>query len=242
MARSATFKWSDLTRGNIVEMLKPCGPLLVNQKLHTNEIQRIFSNHIKSHLPIKVTRDRDIETDKGFIFVGGFYHGANDMKGHQAIELLLSYNPLDQYLTLSRKRFKRMCWVIADVILHEIMHMRQLRSRNWKVIPGFQSYAESNKQRKEQNYLGDPDEIDAYAFNIACELYDRVGDYNLIAEHLNKDFTDKRLKKDSYVKYLKAFDYRHSHPIIKKLKKRIMYYVPYAEIGKPYKTTDWLKH
>jgi hypothetical protein len=241
MARSATFKWSSLTRDNLVQMLKTCAPYLVNQRLHVKDIQKIFSSHIKSFLPIKVIKDKDWNTEPGFIYIGGFYYGASDMKGHQAIAVLLSYHPLDEYLTLTRSKFDRMCYTIADTILHEIIHMRQLRSRGWKNIPGFQSYAESNKQRKQQNYYGDPDEIDAHAFNIACSLYSRFGSEKAIAKYINKDFTDGRLKKDVFKSYMKAFDYQHSHPVIKKLKKRVMYYVPYAEIGKPYKTNDWLK-
>jgi len=241
MARSSTFKWSGLDKSNIIDMLKPCRKLLVNQKLSVYQIQKILSQHLKSNLPIKVISDRDYNTEKGFVYVGGFYEAEHDKYGRQCITVLFSYNPVDNYLTITGKRFTAMCHTIADVILHEIIHMRQARSRGFKTIPGFSSYAESNKQRKEQNYLGDPDEIDAYGFNIACDLYERLGSHRAVAEHLNTHL-DNRRKKDSWFKYLKTFDHNHRHPVIQKLKKRIMYYVPYAELGKPYKTTDWLKH
>jgi len=241
MARSSTFKWASLDKFNIKQMLKPCRKLLVNQKLRINDIHKILSQQIKSELPIKVVKDLDFNTEKGYIYVGGFYETTNDKYGRQCITLLLSYNPLDTHLTITSKRFSAVCNTIADTILHEIIHMRQARSRNFKAIPGFSSFAESNKQRKQQNYLGDPDEIDAYGFNIACSLYERFGDARYVAHHLNLDMTDKRRKKDSWLTYLKAFDHNHSHPVIKKLKKRIMYYVPYAELGKPYKTTNWLR-
>ena len=41
--------------------------------------------------------------------------------------------------------------------------------------------------------------------------------------------------------YLETFDHDHRHRVIKKLKKKIMYYLPYTTLGKPYKTSDWLK-
>ena len=42
--------------------------------------------------------------------------------------------------------------------------------------------------------------------------------------------------------YLDAFDHNHSHRVIRKLKKKVMNYIPNAEeIAKPYKTSDWLK-
>lgn len=240
MARSSTFKWSGLDKSNIIDMLKPCRKLLVNQKLSVYQIQKIFSQHLKSNLPIKVISDRDYNTEKGLVYVGGFYETENDKYGRQSITVLFSYNPVDNYLTITGKRFTAMCNTIADVILHEIIHMRQARSRNFKYRPGYSSLAENNKQRKEQNYLGDPDEVDAYGFNIACTLYERLGNYHAVADHLNLDMSDRRRKKDCWHNYLTVFDHNHNHPIIKKLKKRIMYYVPYAELGKPYKTTNWL--
>jgi hypothetical protein len=242
MARSATFKWGGLDKFSIIKMLKPCRKLLVNKHLKVTDIQKIFSKQIKSCFPVKVTSDRDINTQSGFIYIGGFYHTYEDMYSRQCIEILLSYNPADTHLTLTSRRFDAMCNTIADTILHEIIHMRQARARNFKQIPGFSSYAENNKQRKEQNYLGDPDEVDAHGFNIACNLYERLGSYNAVAIHLNENLSDGRRRKDTWQTYLKVFDHNHRHPVIQKLKKRIMYYVPYAELGKPYKTTDWLKH
>lgn len=242
MARSATFKWGGLDKSSIIAMLKPCRRMLAGQKLSVQQIQKIFSTHLKQNLPIRVTSDRDHNTEQGFIYVGGFYQSDDDKYNRQSITVLLSYNPMDKYLTITSKRFSAMCNTIADVILHEIIHMRQARSRNFKDRAGFSSLAESNKQRKQQNYLGDPDEIDAYGFNIACALYERLSNYNAVAQHLNLDMTDRRRRKDSWHTYLTTFDHNHNHPIIKKLKKRIMYYVPYAELGKPYKTTNWLSH
>lgn len=241
MARSATFNWSGLTRSNLITMMRECKPLVVNKKLNVSEIQKIFSKHLKNNLPIKVTRETDWKTEPGWIYIGGFYYSDRDKKGNQAIEVLLSYHPLDKFILVTKTKFERMCATIADTILHEVIHMRQYRSRRWKDLPGYSSVAASSKQRAQQNYLGHPDEIDAYAFNIACSLYDRWYTSKEIAEHLNLDHTDKRLRKDSYHMYLSTFDHKHSHPVIKKLKKRVMYYVPYAELGKPYKTTDWLK-
>jgi hypothetical protein len=32
------------------------------------------------------------------------------------------------------------------------------------------------------------------------------------------------------------------HPVMKKLKRKVIYYLPYAEIGKPFKTSDYLTY
>ena len=241
MGKSAKFNWSKLTRDDIFQIMKTCRSSVVGSKLPVGQIKQIFSQTLKSHLPIKVTKSLDKTTAKGWIFTGGFYHTEKDKINHQSIEVVFSFNPQDTTIKLTDDRFKRICARTAEVVQHEMIHMRQARKRNFKSIPGFSSFAENNKQRKEQNYLGDPDEMDAYAYNIACELYDRFGKASHIASYLNYDLKDNRLKKDTYRWYLQTFDHNHNHPVIKKLKKRIMYYTPYAELGKPYKTADWLK-
>jgi hypothetical protein len=135
-----------------------------------------------------------------------------------------------------------MCQWFSDIVLHEIIHMRQYRRRNWKELPSYESTAEKSKKRREQEYLGSIDELDAYSFNIACELTDKFKTSKDIANYVAKKHRKGQLKSISLRMYLKAFDYNTSHPIIRKLKKRIISYIPNAELGKPYRNRDWICH
>jgi hypothetical protein len=176
--------------------------------------------------------------------MGGTYYSDFDKNGHtRFIEIVLCYHPLDEKIKLTEYRWTRLCALFADTILHEVIHMRQYRRRDYKDIPGYESSANLARKRNEQIYLGNSDEIDAYSFNIACQLLDRFGeDKTSIVNYLNTDLNDKRLKKDGFRMYLDAFDHNHSHRVIRKLKKKVMNYIPNAqEIAKPYKTSDWLK-
>jgi hypothetical protein len=95
--------------------------------------------------------------------------------------------------------------------------------------------------RKEQSYLGCTDEIDAYSFNIACELLDKFKNDNKLAiNYISKRQRKGNLKSNTLRTYLKAFEYNYNHPIIKRLKKRVIRYMPHAEQGKPYRTKDWI--
>jgi hypothetical protein len=40
--------------------------------------------------------------------------------------------------------------------------------------------------------------------------------------------------------YLKAFNHDHNHVIIKRVKKKVIRYIPYAKLGKPYRKKDWI--
>ena len=40
--------------------------------------------------------------------------------------------------------------------------------------------------------------------------------------------------------YLDAFDRNHNHPIIRRLKQKVIRYLPNAVEGKPYRSKDWI--
>ena len=154
---------------------------------------------------------------------------------------MLVYNPIDEVLKINKSRFWRICMGFADTMLHEIIHMRQYRRREFKQLPDYASNASRDSQREEQSYLGCSDEIDAYGFNIACELLDKNNtNLKAVIKHLNIDQKGLRKKYDSWRMYLKAFNHDHNHIIIKRLKKKIIRYLPAAVIGKPYRNKDWI--
>lgn len=238
---AAGFNWSKLDRKTITSMVLGCRSLITNAALTPSQIQKILSSQIKQYLPIKIVKRLHQVTERGTVYIGGAYYSNMDKAKRIAIELVLQYNPEDKKITITIGKFRRMAKAIADTILHEVIHMRQYRSRKFKILSNYVSVAESHKQRETQNYLGCPDEIDAYGFNIACDLHDKFrGDPIKIAAYLNNPKFNKR--KTNWLKYLEAFDRNHNHPVIRKIKKRTIHYLPYVELGKPYKTSDWINH
>lgn len=244
MTKADTFDWSVLDRNLIAEMVnftsynivgKPLSPTSFSNKLR--EILRFFK------IPVKVRSCYNTKTGKKSVWVGGLYDSVLDQEGKTSITLCIQYHSPDVTIKANKNLFRRVCIAIADTVMHEVIHMRQYRRRGYKDIPGYESSANLARKRNEQIYLGHSDEIDAYSFNIACQLLDRFGrDKTSIVNYLNTDLYDKRLKKDGFRMYLDAFDHNHSHRVIRKLKKKVMNYVPNAEeLAKPYKTSDWLK-
>jgi hypothetical protein len=235
------FNWADLDRDYLKSLFCTLKSDLVGNTLHVQTIQKLFSKTIKEYLPVKVTSVADNSIDKNLIYIGGFYDSTLDRRGRPCIEVQFSYNPNDSKLNLTEYRLRRMARTFADVILHEIVHLRQFRARNFKDIPGYHSTAASASERKSQEYFGDTDELVALAFNAACELYDRFGsDHRASMQYLNSDRA-KRSKNTWIHKQLAAFDWNHEHKIIRRYKKKVIHFLPYAELGKPFKTTDWLK-
>jgi len=241
MARKP-FNWTLLDRENLYTMLYELKPYIVGKRLAIKTLQKLLSDHIKWHLPIKVTIKRDISHEKGVVYIGGAYYSSYDIDDRRHVEIVFSYRNTDSKIKLSETRWDRMCRLFADTMLHEIIHVRQYRTRSFKDIPGYESTAYYARDRREQEYYGHKDEMGAFSFNIACELYDKFGDNFDAAKHYLDTNLAKRAKKTCWHKYMKTFDWNHNHPVIRSMKKKIIRNLPYAQIGKPFKTPDHLTY
>jgi len=225
-------------------MLYSAGRELVGKKIEVKELQKQLSTHIKAHLPVKVVRRQNDHSQKrGLIYMGGTYYSEYDSNGYtRFIEVVLCYHPLDSVIKLTEYRWTRLCQLFADTILHEVIHMRQYRSRNFKAIPGYESTAYLHKQRVNQEYYGDRDEMGAFSFNIACDMIDRFGYEPSVIRKYMDSMQSKKHKKTTYHRYLSAFDWNHNHPRIRQMKKKILNQLEYAYVGKPFKTTNHLTY
>jgi hypothetical protein len=236
------FNWSLLDRQSLYSMLYRLKPSIVGKRIAVKQIQKLLSTHIKQYMPVKVVIDRDPKHDTGIIYIGGTYYADADVDGNRQIEVVFSYSTDSTTIKMSDARWIRTCNLFADTVLHEVIHMRQYRTREFKAIPGYESTAYYARDRREQEYYGHKDEMGAFAFNIACELYDKFGnDTSTVKKYLDSNLA-KRAKKTCWHKYLKAFDWNHNHPVIRSMKKKIVRNLPYAQIGKPFKTPDHLTY
>jgi hypothetical protein len=238
------FNWSYLDRNTLYTMLYGAGRDIVGKKLPVKTIQKRLSTCIKSLLPVRVVRvQRDRKHNPKLIYMGGTYYSELDQNGRSSfMEIVLSYHPQAEKINMTEYRWTRLCSLFADTILHEMIHMRQYRSRNFKDIPGYESTAHYHKQRLDQEYYGNRDEMGAFSFNIACDMLDRFGyDPKEIRNYMDS-MRAKRHKHSSYNKFLSAFDYNHDHKKVQQMKRKILKQLEYAAIGRPFKTTTHLTY
>lgn len=236
-----TFNWSELDRQTLFDVMYLAREKVVDRKLSIKQFHDIIVRHVKSFLPIKAKRVHDPIVAKGRVYIGGAYYSDHDEDRLNSIEVCLAYNKTDKNIQVTAKRFSFLCIGFADTILHEVIHMHQYRKRKFKSLPDYASTAQRTKQRQEQEYLGNSDEVDAYAFNIACELWDKFdGDEDQMIDYLNENQKGTNRRHNCWRMYLKAFGHDHSHPILKKLKKRVIFYMPKLAYGKPFRSQDWI--
>jgi hypothetical protein len=242
MARQA-FNWSLLDRDTLYSMLYSLKPEIVDRRLPIGEITRQLSKHIKQHLPVKVRSSRYKPVKPGELWVGGAYYSHLDKaKKKRFIEVELAFPTDVQTMKTSLYRWERICTLFADTVLHEIIHTRQYRSRNFKDIPGYESTAYYAKDRAMQEYYGDRDEMGAHAFNIAQDMIDRFEfDPRAIKEYLDSP-VPKRVRPNGWGRFMKSFEYDHNHPKVIQMKRKIMTQLENAYYGKPFKTTNHLTY
>jgi hypothetical protein len=242
MARQA-FNWSLLDRDTLYSMLYSLKPEIVDRRLPIGEITKLLSKHIKSHLPVKVRSSRYKPVKAGELWVGGAYYSHLDKaKKKRFIEVELAFPTTADTMKTSLYRWERICCLFADTILHEIIHTRQYRARNFKDIPGYESTAYYAKDRKEQEYYGDRDEMGAHSFNLAQDMIDKFGfDTRAIKEYLDSP-VPKRVRPNGWGRFMKSFEYNHSHPKVCQMKRKIMTQLENAHSGKPFKTSNHLTY
>ena len=224
-------------------MLYGAGRDIVGQKLSVKKLHQRLGSHIKSCLPVSIKKwQYDVKQDRGFPYMGGSYDSVQDKNGSKRfVEIVLSYHPHDHEVKITEYRWKRLCSLFADTILHEMVHMRQYRSRNFKDIPGYKSTAELRKQRVDQEYYGHRDEMGAFSFNIACEMIDKFGNNpRTISNYM--DTVSPRVKKGTWPRFLKTFDYDHDHIKVRQMKQKVLKQLEYAAIGRPFKTNTHLTY
>jgi hypothetical protein len=237
------FDWSNVKQHVVVDQLLELSSKLCNHIITPEDFHEIISKFLKKTFPIIVTLEWDNKVKNQKVMIGGSYYSDYDEYDRKCIELNFYYNPNISKFKITKHRYHNICTLIADTILHEIIHMRQYRRRDFKPLPNYTSFARSSSIREEQSYLGCTDEIDAYGFNIACELLHKYdGNTKSVIKHLSLDLKKSRKSGGSWKMYLKSFEHDHNHEIIKRLKKKIIRYLPRAQSGKPFKSRDWICH
>lgn len=241
MPKKQIFDWSKIDRNALINTIWQCKDTLTKKRITVFTFYRTVTKELKKYVPITTKCIYDNDVTKNVVFIGGTYYSYKDQENKNSISLDLFFKHKKDTFFLSSKNYKTICTSIADTILHEIIHMRQYRRRNFKVLPEYASTADKKEKNQEQSYLGCSDEIDAYGFNIACELLDKFkGNEINIIKYLDQNQKNKKRKYNSWRMYLNAFDHDHNHKIIKRLKKKVIRYIPHATEGKPYRNKDWI--
>ncbi len=121
--------------------------------------------------------------------VAALYDVWGDEQGKTPIILTFFINhPLDQPWLITSTIADQLALDIIEALVHEYQHLYQYRMRDHMLNGAYESLEEDLDLRAEQEYLGQMDEIDAYAVNIAVRQYVRKDTQSLDLDKYRRVF------------------------------------------------------
>jgi hypothetical protein len=214
---------NEVSSPNQVEL----GPLA--REIRGTQSLSTIAGLVKKHFPmtkIKIHKKPDLES--GTMNIGAHYDPEADEEGGIPIHIDLFFSDKDNdELEWTKQGRKFFLYKLKDVMKHELLHMTQHRSRDFH--PGRDGYVDDKGM--EYEYMSRPDEIEAYAMNIADELTRRVGKdgaFQLLRMAKKtaqfKDEIGHYLSPD-LLAYFALFNWDASHPVLKRLLKKVYIYL-----------------
>ena len=189
---------------------------------------------IRSAVPyteVKILSNKTLSVTSNRFNVSGAYIPERDEMGLAPIEVEISLpKGKDFYYfddsDLSRAHWSELCVDIAGLLGHEFVHLQQFRRRNFNWCRAYKSRHKLLNIREAQEYYGDSDEIDAYAYTAAAEL---------AIETLTQSKKPKIENLRLYKTYTKVFDRRD--PVVEKFVRLTARY--YKKLERQYHDTTF---
>lgn len=121
---------------------------------------------------VKLLTTRDSNVDMNQVVMCGIYDRDDDEDGITAITVFVNYNPAQRTIRIADVDWRQLCIDLLECVGHEIIHQTQYRIRKFDVPQFvFASKAVDSDKLELQEYLANPDEIEAYGYSIAAEIF-----------------------------------------------------------------------
>lgn len=195
---------------------------------------RVLANHVKriaGHETV-ITVDRNSQVDPNDIILNAYYDPDQDEEGHKPFEVCMIFNPSDKHIKMDKDSMREFAGRLIEYLEHEMIHRAQYQSRNYRANRMYRSLSKDPDIREQQEYLGNTDEIEAHAANLARELQRKTGNHdqtlrllrNFAATAITRDQAGRLLSPNLYA-YFKDFGFNTTHPVLKRLLKKTYQYV-----------------
>lgn len=195
---------------------------LVNLPISAQSLSRRMGIFLSQRHPISVKLHQGSAhgLELGEFAIGAAYCPASDLANckHFNFDLIINYNDV-QRLTFSSDNANRLALELVEALVHEYEHRQQYRQRNYKTHQ-HKYTSQGLKSTVQEQYLSDPDEIQAYAGNIAARLFLLNIDLNTVTNNDSLDLNQ----------YFQVFG--KSHPVTQQLLTTIQQKISYLEGSK----------
>ena len=182
---------------------KDVSPKVLARKLATH-LNHYYPTRVKLHIDTKL-----LDTDD--FTIGAEYDSDLDVakKKHFIINLIINH-PKHMPMSITGNFADQLTIDLVEALVHEHRHQHQYRTRRHILNRGYVSKHSNLDVRQDQEYLGQPDEIDAYAANIAARFF-------ILKDKLK---SDEAVNSWDLKQYYMVFG--PHHPVVKRLLKKIV--------------------
>lgn len=197
-----------MTHFQLLDQLTEVYYLLEGKTVSADQIIKALNKSFRtSHL--KFSYIKTLALSNNTLPVSGCYDPNLDIRKRKPIEIEIIFPKAKKKFKLGEEDFSRDEWTnlsheLAVVIGHELIHLKQSRKRKFQNNRPFKSAATIKEVKQYQEYLGDNDEIEAYAFTAAAHqirtLPMRYALNDNLTYHIYRDLFGK------------------NHPVVKKFK------------------------
>ena len=217
----------------IVEIITPDGQEFdldgIRNDIKGTQSHKEITAIVEKHFPIaKITVVRTPQLKEGELSISAHYDPDLDEEGDTAVFITLVFSqegPTSFTWTANSKKY--FLNKLKDALKHELLHMKQFRDRGFH--PGTDGYVSDKGMERE--YMSRPDEIEAYAMNIADEFVRKVGkDGAVDLLRMAKKTAQFKNKLDQFLSpdllaYFALFNWDTNHTVVKRLIKKIYQYI-----------------
>lgn len=188
------------------EMLK-FGEESASRRFSPPELTKVLRLFVGNN-DIKIKTHRDSRVDRNQIVISGCYDPMEDESNFASILIYVTYSPTQKHIYIRNIDWSQLCVDLIECTGHEIVHQSQYRAREYDIGSTiFVSLSSDIEKRTDQEYLGNEDEIEAFGYSIAAEMYLKLTPKTLTHKHITKSAT--------FEAYNAAFGV--DHPVVQKL-------------------------
>jgi len=221
-------KTQEIPRRNIKALIGKAKSNIINKNITIGSIANEIEKTLRRKYDIEITIERSSRVSSGSIVINAYYDPENDKNGEDIpIQIELKVSDPEVLLNLDKHLWHKFSNELADAIQHEYLHMSQYRNRGFVKTSEYKP--KIAKELKDfyssRVYLGNSDEIEAYALNISSELLNKYRTKQKTIANVKR--LDKSLFRASpnLFAYFMAFNFDSRHPVIRKLLKKVLLYI-----------------
>lgn len=203
------------TRDQVREVCADLEHAVLNQVYSVDELIDDVGHFVARKFRVNVLHAKALEVEPTEVNINAFYDAECDERKRVSIELVFVTNPTDEYIILDSDSWALFVTRLADSLAHELIHMQQSRARDFLFV-------EHRLKRNiaiDENllYLSNPDEIAAYAYNIATELKEHPDPIQKLRNPKAVTIVDSV----NLWAYIHAFAQNLSDPALRRLLKKV---------------------